>query len=114
MRGEGATPLIAAVAAAIAVTGCANPLDRMCASRADYFEQCAGVATEGGWNLVKDWSFYGYGGRDEFVQACSTQGEAHVEAIADETERKRLKMAFEDEALKYEVLIEQKVCGQVP
>ncbi|MCK6528704.1 hypothetical protein L6R50_14470 [Myxococcota bacterium] len=116
MRGEVAWSLVrlAGVAGALTFAGCADPLDRMCAAKADYFEQCDQNATDGAWALVEGYGFYGYSGRDEFVTDCQDQAARHLEAMPDATERKRLKIAFEDEALKYEQSIARASCNAVP
>lgn len=116
MRREVAWSLMKPVVlgAALFLSGCANPIDRMCATRADYFESCAGTATDRGWDLAKDYSFYQLGGRDEFVQTCEQQAQQYLDTSKDDVERKRLQLAFEDQAIQYENLVATATCAQIP
>ncbi len=97
----------------VSLMGCGNPVADLCTARADYFDSCAGVATEGGWNLVKNYDFYGVGGREEFVSSCEEQGRTRLDSLAED-EQGRLEQTFSSQALQYKKYVEDGVCGPVP
>ena len=106
--------VVVSLGLAAGAAGCGNPVDKMCEARADYFDACKGTALDKGWNLIQDYGFYGVADRDAFVSQCSDEGQRHLDAAADDTERARLAEAYTDQAIQFRNYVDNSTCGPVP